>query len=364
MASAVPSSQARILIVRLSALGDVINTLPTLDVLRRAWPRAHIGFAVEDRNQDVIVGHPGLNRVHVLQRKRMSGLLARPTQWLELRREVARYVAELRAERYEIALDLQGNFKGGLHSLVCGAPRRVGFARGFCKEWNYLFTNEHVTPHGAGEQVHRVQKFLAQAEHLGAAVGAPRFRLPELALSRERVTQFLRESALGEFVVLHPGASIAGARKRWPAERFGALAARIRDELKLACVVSWGPGERELAQQVVAHSDGAAHLALATTSVLDLAALLAEARLFVGGDTGPTHLARAVSAPTLALFGPTDPRTYGGSDPRSRILLRGEPGAARMEAISVDDTFAAARELLESFAPHQGASVRLRAALQ
>ncbi len=364
MAAAVLSSQARILVVRLSALGDVINTLPTVDALRSSWPRAHIGYAVEERNKDVIVGHPALDRVHVLERKRLRAALAAPTRWLELRRELARFVGELRAERYEVALDLQGNLKGALQTLACGAPRRVGFARGFCKELNHLFTNEHVTPPGATEKLHRVEKFLAQAAHLGAAVDAPRFRLPDFSSSRARVAQFLREEKLGEFVVLHPGASGKGALKRWPAERFGELAARIRAESKLASVVTWGPSERDLAHQVVAHSGGAARLSLATSSVLDLAALIGAARLFVGGDTGPMHLASAVSTPTVAMFGPKDPRTYGPFNARSRVVLRGEPGAARMQDISVEDALTAVRELLAALESPSDTSVWTSAALQ
>lgn len=364
MDSNATSGEPRILLIRSSALGDVINTLPTLEAVRAGWPRAHIGFAVEERNKDVIVGHPSLDRVHVLERKRMRALLASPARWPELRRELARFVGELRAERYEIALDLQGNFKGALQSMACGAPRRVGFARGFCKEFNHLFSNERVTPPGATEKLHRVRKFLAQAAHLGLAVDSPGYRLPDLSASRARVESFLREQGLDAFVVLHPGASGKGAHKRWPAERFGQLAARLRTELKLESVVTWGPSERELARQVVEHSGGAARAALATTSVLDLAALISAARLFVGGDTGPMHLASAVATPSVALFGPKDPQTYGPFHARSRVVLRGEPGAASMESIAVEDAFAAVRELIQTLEPPLDASARTARALQ
>jgi lipopolysaccharide heptosyltransferase I len=337
---------ARILLVRLSALGDVINTLPTLEALRRAFPAAHLGYAVEERNRDVIVGHPALDRVHVLERKRWRARLASPSQWLELRRDAARFVAELRAERYDAVLDLQGNFKGALHALACGAPRRIGFARGFCKELNFLASNEHVTPPGATEKVHRVLKFLALAEHLGASASEPRFRLPDLAAARERMGRALGEARVVEYAALHPGASGKGALKRWPPERFGALAERLERECGLASLVTWGPGERELAESVVAASGGRARLAPATGSVLDLAALLERARLFVGGDTGPMHLASAVSTPSVALFGPKDPRTYGPFHARRRVVAHGEPGAGRMEDISVEAALEACRALL------------------
>lgn len=357
-------ARARVLVIRLSALGDVVNTLPTLEALRRGLPQAHIGFAVEDRAKDLLVGHPSVDRVHVLERKRLSALLARPSQWAAARRELAAFVRELRAERYEIALDLQGNFKGALHALCCGAPRRIGFARGHCKELNHLFSNEHVAPPGGTEKAHRVAKFLAQAAHLGVSVEAPSYRLPDLSESRSRLVAFLTEQRVGEFVALHPGASGKGALKRWPAERFGELAARIESELCLTPLVTWGPGEQPLAERVVAASRGAARLAPATKSVLDLAAVLARARLFVGGDTGPLHLASAVSTPSVALFGPKDPRTYGPFHARHRVVLRGTPGAASMEAISVDDAFAATAELSAELGPAPGASDGACRALQ
>lgn len=364
MATAPLHDGARVLVIRLSALGDVVNTLPTLEALRRGLPTAHLGFAVEDRAKDLLVGHPSVDRVHVLERKRIRALFASPTGWPAARRELARFVRELRAERYEIALDLQGNFKGALHSLSSGAPRRVGFARGHCKELNHLFSNEHVVPPGATEKVHRVRKFLAQAAHLGLSVEPPCFRLPDLSASQARLSVVLAEQGVEEFVALHPGASGKGALKRWPAERFGELAARIAAEFQLVPLVTWGPGERPLAERVVAASNGAARLAPATSSVLDLAAVLSRARLFVGGDTGPLHLASAVSTASVALFGPKDPRTYGPFHAPNRVVLRGVPGHASMEAISVDDAAAAVRELLAELAAPLAPSADHRPALQ
>jgi heptosyltransferase-1 len=343
-----PPDQARprILFIRLSALGDVVNTLPALEALRRGFPHAHIGFAVEDRAKDLIVGHPSVDRVHVLERKRWRAMLRAPTQWLAARRELAGFVRELRAERYGIALDFQGNFKGALHSLFSSAPRRIGFARGFDREWSHLVSTEHVTPTAAGQTQHRVHKFLALAAHLGAPVDRPSYRLPDLGASKARVADFRRAAQVGEYVALHPGASGRGALKMWPAPRFGELAARIAHETGLRPVVTWGPGERPLAESVVAASGGAAVLALATTSVLDLAALVAGARLFVGCDSGPLHLASAVSTPSVALFGPKDPRTYGPFHPRNRVVAHGEPGRGSMDAISVEDAFSAVSSLL------------------
>ncbi len=346
MPTPTPEARPRILFIRLSALGDVVNTLPALEALRRGFPQAFIGFAVEDRAKDLIVGHPSVDRVHVLERKRWRTMLRSPSKWLAARRELAGFVRELRAERYGIALDFQGNFKGALHAVFSSAPRRVGFARGFNKELNHLFSNERVRPSSATERQHRVHKFLALAGYLGAPVDRASYRLPDLGASSARVAEFRRAANVGEYAALHPGASGRGALKKWPAERFGELAARIARECGLRPVITWGPGEQALAESVVAASGGSALLALQTTSVLDLAALIAGARIFVGCDSGPLHLASAVSTPSVALFGPKDPRTYGPFHARSRVVFHGEPGQGRMEDIPVDQAFSAVISLL------------------
>src|SRR4051794_36870517 len=141
------SAPPRVLMVRLSAIGDVVNTLPALTLLRGALPDAFLGFAVEDRARDVIVGHPMLDRVHVFPRRRWRALLRSgdPRSWIALGREVRAYAAELRSQRYEVVLDEQSNLKGAAHALASGAPRRVGFARGHDYELNHLLSTEQVT---------------------------------------------------------------------------------------------------------------------------------------------------------------------------------------------------------------------------
>ena len=340
------SDAPRILFIRLSAVGDVINTLPALEALRRGLPDAFIGYVVEDRAHDLISNHPSVDRVHLYRRRRWARYLHQPIHWWEGLSEFSAYCREIRRENYTIALDFQGNLKGAMHGLFSGARRRIGFSRGHCKENNYFFNNEHVTPPGGTEKINRVEKFLSLAAHVGVPITSAGYRLPETRDGRARVDAFLADQRLKDYAVIHPGTSDFGALKRWMPERFAALAERIAQSTPLKPVISWGPGERPLAEEIVAGSRGAAVLAMETKNILDLAELIRSARLYVGCDSGPLHLSSAVSTPSVALFGPKDPRTYGPYNPHHRVVLKGELGQGSMDAITVDDAFAAVQDLL------------------
>ncbi|MEW6269903.1 MAG: glycosyltransferase family 9 protein [Thermodesulfobacteriota bacterium] len=335
----------RVLVVRLSAIGDVVNTLPAVTLLRRALPDALIGFAVEDRAKDVIVGHPLIDRVHVFPRRRWRALLRRPDPrgWLQLAREVRAYAREIRGERYDVVLDEQSNLKGAVHALASGAPRRIGFARGFDYELNHLLSTEQVTPPAA--RLHRVDKFVSLLGALGIDGDAREYVLPRDAAAAERVAKCLTEAGLEakHFVVLHPGTSDHGADKRWPVERFAALARLVDERLGRPVVVTWGPGEEELARRVAALSGGAAQIAPRTASLLELVELIRRAAVFVSADTGPMHLAAAAGVPCVALFGPKDPVVYGPYGAGHVVVRPAQDGQGGppMLRIAPQDVFAA-----------------------
>jgi heptosyltransferase I len=341
----VGSAPKRVLCIRLSAVGDVINTLPALEALRRGRPDAFIGFVVEDRAHDLITNHPSVDRVHLYRRKRWARWLRQPAHWGKLYEEFSTFLWEIRREKYDVALNFQSNLKGALHAVLSGAPTRVGFSKGHSKESSHLLANLLVTPPG-GETINRVQKFLSMASVAGAAPAGAEYKLPPTRDAVSRVDAWLAGEDLGDFVAIHPGTSDFGALKRWPPERFGAVAAG----LGLPCVITWGPGEKPLAEAVAAASGGRARVAMETRSILELAELIRRARLYVGCDSGPLHLSSAVGTPSVALFGPKDPRTYGPYNPRHRVVLKGELGRASMEAIAVEDVLAAVADLRKELA--------------
>lgn len=356
-----PSRPSRILIVRLSALGDVVHALPLLDALRTAHPRAHIGWLVEEKAASLLADHPQLDRVWVVPRWEATDLLRRRRPGAALG-VLARFVRELRAARYELTIDVQSNGRSSALARLSGARRRIGFSRAWAKEWGAWLATDRVEP--SDPRLHKVARNLELLRPLGVDTrdARPRLPLPEAARARARQ----QTASLGRpRVALHPGVSGFGAIKQWEPGRFARTAKRLADERGASCLVTWGPGERELAERVVAASEGAARLAEPTASILELAALYTACDLVVGGDTGPVHLAAALGVPVLGLYGPKDPEVYGPWDGpsgrRARAVRRPvhcSPCRLRvctnvicMPAIGVDDVVDAAREALAAPRP-------------
>ncbi|MBU6293442.1 MAG: glycosyltransferase family 9 protein [Planctomycetes bacterium] len=333
----------RVLLVRLSAVGDVVNVLPSVGLVRAALPDAHLAFAVEDRAADLVRDHPLLDEAIVFPRRRWREALASgiPARIREAAAEASAYRRGLRDRRFDVSLDFQGNLKGAMHAWASRAPRRIGFAPGHDREMSWLFANERVVP--PADRPHRVEKFASLAAALGASDGPLEFRLPESTEVRRRVDRALAEARVAPgFVCLHPGTSGRGEAKRWPAARFGELAARLRAERDVAVLVTRGPGEEALAREVERASGGVARLAPATGSLLDLAEVLRRASLFVSGDTGPMHLAAACGTRCVALFGPKDPAVYRpwGS---GHVVLRGPGRSGRPPAMDEIEVAAVVR---------------------
>jgi heptosyltransferase I len=305
---AVPAS--RVLLTRLSALGDVVHCLPALAAVRAALPDAEIGWLVEDRHAEILAGHPQIDRLFVFHRR--DGAVGAA---IDVRRE-------LRAWRPDVAVDLQGNLRSAVLTWLSGAPRRIGLPRGEAREGAHRFATETVPPGPPRE--HRVDRALRLVAALGATSPAtpvpPVIRADAVAAVRGALAAM--RVAPGAYALLVPGTSDFGAFKRWPPARFGALASRIAAERGLPSLVAFGPGQRNLALLAVAASEGHARLAPETAGLQQLLALLADAALVVGADSGPVALADAIGVPTVALFGPKDPLVYAPRAPRTRVVWK------------------------------------------
>jgi ADP-heptose:LPS heptosyltransferase len=294
------------LVVRLSALGDVLRVLPGVRILRRALPRARIAWAVDERCAVAIAGHPDLDDVIALPRAAWRAMLVAPTRWAELGRSTAAFGRRLRAVPVGLALDFHGNLRSGVLARWSGAPVRLGHAGHQQKEGNRWFTT-HRCP-ARDRRTSRVERNLALVRALGIDPGElPALDLPLVAAGRPEAERVLAELGLAQrsLAIVNPGASRAQAYKAPPAPLLGAACEPVAAAGTVPVVV-WGPGERSMADAVVEAARGAARLAPAT-DLAALAALLARARLFVGGDSGPLHLACAVGCPVLGVYGPTDP---------------------------------------------------------
>ncbi len=307
----------KICIVRLGGLGDIINTLPALDALRAAYPAAHIAWLVETPWADILPRPPRLNQIITVPKKHWLAKLRNLSDAFSLPAEVVGFAQELRAKKFDLAIDFHGNLRSGVVTRLTGAHDRAGFARGLCKEFNYLFTNRRCAV--GGGRIHRIDRALALARAAGAApvTGVPRLDLPPGAADFARRVFDERGLATHPVVAVHPGTSRFGAYKRWPADRYREII-RLLEQRGYASLVTWGPGERDLA--LTAASGTNAVIAPETRSVVELASLLSLCDAFIGADTGPALLAAAVDTPPVVIFGPKDPAIYAPRHPRTRVV--------------------------------------------
>ncbi|MEQ8787986.1 MAG: glycosyltransferase family 9 protein [Pirellulaceae bacterium] len=285
----------RILICRLSHIGDCLLTLPMVNALRANYADAFIAWIVEKPSDQLLRDHGAVDHLIVVRRG-----------WLKSWQEVRRVRDELRSLDFDIALDPQGLTKSAVCGWLSGARRRIGFTRGIAREAAPWLDNEHVQT----GRTHLVEKSLDLLVPLGVDRAKPTFDMPTYQQARRSIDAFLAQSHLGcDFAVVNPGAGWPS--KQWPAERFGFVAQRLGQSQRLPSVVVWaGEQERALAETVVARSGGHAILA-PPTSLTELAELCRSARLFLSSDSGPLHLAAALGTPCVGLYGPTRPADCG-----------------------------------------------------
>ncbi|MBS1810391.1 MAG: glycosyltransferase family 9 protein [Acidobacteria bacterium] len=300
----------RILIVKLGAIGDVVHTLPALAVLRRALPEAHLAWVVERGGAAKLLrDNPAIDELIEVDtrgwRKDLFGS--------ETRAAIGSALQKLRG--FEIALDFQGLLKSGMIAWLSRAPRRIGFAREALREpaSAYLLTEQVA----ADDDDHIIKKNLSLVSHLGFDVTGD-YEFP-LGLSPEDEQFAEQQTADGPVAIINPGGG--WPTKLWNVEGFAAIADRLWDRYRWRSVVTYGPGEESLAQSVVDVSQTGAVKMLDST-LKQFFALAKKANLFVGGDTGPMHLAAAAGTPIVAIFGPTPARRNGPFDQADVIVER------------------------------------------
>lgn len=356
----------RILVARLGSMGDIIHTLPAVATLRACLPDAVIGWAVEQRwtsllSTDAAIEAPRSNAkplvdlVHVVDTLAWRSALLSDETWREIRNSLG----ELRSVSYDVAIDFQGAWKSAIVAQLSRAPRRIGFLQPREKPATLFYT--HAI---AATGMHIVERNTSLIENLcgtnfggtgfATVISTPTFPLPLDSAAEKTVDDQLHQLGIHSFALINPGAGWGA--KCWPAERYAEVARALAVH-GLRAVVNFGPGEEHLARDVerLVNNAGAATATALSPSLAELIALCRRARLCVGGDTGPVHLAAALGVPAVALYGPTDPARTGpvGSaaivlrSPVSRTTLSHdrEPDVGLLE-ISAADVISAARHLL------------------
>ena len=341
------SRTPRIAIIKLSSLGDVVHALPVASALRRAVPGAHLTWVVEAREYAILRDHPDLDAVVPVDTRLWRRLIWSPAGARQVLGKVGRLRARIRRASFDVALDLQGLIKSGLLTAYTGAPVRIGFSAGRCRErLNALFTNRHVTPPPSARHV--VEQYLALLAPLGIEPGPAEFHVPVPASSERRIEEFLVKEGLkpgDRLVAINPGAG--RPQKRWAVARFADLAERLATEAGARLLLLWGPDEAHMAREISLALPGHSALLAPPTDLGELTALLKRCRLMIANDTGPLHLAAALGTPSLGLYGPTRAERNGPYGSRCRGLQ--SPDGA-MAGLEVGEVFEAARGMLEGAA--------------
>jgi len=362
-----------LLVVRLSAMGDIIHTMPAAAAMRQAFPHATIGWLIEERWAELLCTlryprsgrrspeRPLVDRIHTvnLSEWRRSLFSVSTVQ------QMAVALSELRGVQYDVAIDFQGALRSALLARWSGAPIIYGDAQPRENTASMFYTRQvettgrHVVEQAldlacavegrAGRTMER------QASSPGAESGeippvqrAPDVEFPQDPDAEKKITALTDD--MPHLAILNPGAGWGA--KQWPAERYSEVARQLAQD-GVCSVVNFGPGEDELAAAVEAESQGTARRI--SCSIAELIALTRRASLMIGGDTGPTHLAAALKVPVVAIFGPTNPARNGPFGTRSIVLRsassltdharRPEPDQGLLE-ITVGEVVAAARKLL------------------
>ncbi len=349
-----PKLPSRILIIKLSALGDIVQTLPVLTAFKEEWPDCRIDWITGEVGAGLLEGHPLLERILIYPRRRLGQLARSPLSWPKLARELGKLRHMLHARNYSMAIDFQGLFKSGLIALLSGAEIRAGFDQG--REMSHLFLNKKLPPYDPDR--HAVLRYMDLAKALGGREMEPQFCLPVSQGHVEKATKLLAEAGIepDKFIVLIPGT--VWPTKRWFTRSFAELARSVYEELGLKSVVVGASTDKNLGKEIESGSKGVAKDLTGQTDLKTLSALFKLAVTAVSVDTGPMHLAAAAGLPVVAIFGPTAPWRTGPFGKEHKVLQKNmdcSPCFKRscshrscMRAVSPQEVLVAVKELCKA----------------
>jgi lipopolysaccharide heptosyltransferase II len=297
----------RILIIRLSAIGDVLRVLPALQVLKKNFPASYIAWAVEEQARDILEAHPQIDEVIIFPKNSLRRKLASLQDAGAGLREFFSFIGEVRKKRFDMVIDFHGLFKSGIISFLSGAPERIGFALGDSREGNFLFNNRRF-PLDA-KRVSRIDRNLTLLKKMGLDTThtPPAIHVPEA--DREFVRKFLRQQHIDHrrpVIAIHPGTSPSTPYKRWEPYRYAVVADQAIAANAAQIIFTWAGQELDIVREITGMMKYRAIVAPELSNLCQLAEIFKHCDLYLGSDTGPMHLASFVGIPVVAIFGPTD----------------------------------------------------------
>jgi len=337
-----------ILIIKLSAIGDVIHTLPALDALHHRFPESNITWVVEEKASDIIKDHPYLKKVIVSQRKRWLKNVKRPSLWSNTLKEILSFIRELRSQEYDVVVDFQGLLKSAILVFFSRGKRKIGYSK--TREMSSFFLNERIPPYPLGR--HAVERNIGLVRYLGAQLDKITFPIFIGEKDRKKVELFLSAHRLNKskpLIAIHPQA--AWVTKRWEPLKMAKLSDRLIENYDAQIIFAGGRNDYSSIENILSLMNCTAVNASGKTSLKQLAYLLSLSNLMITTDSGPMHIASAMGTPIVVLFGPTAPWKTGPYC-NSAIIIRKElpcspcfkrrcESRACMEEISVEEVMKA-----------------------
>lgn len=305
----------RVLFVKLGAIGDIVHTLPALAAVRENVPGAEISWVAERRSAEILRGNRLIDNLIEVDTRSIRE--TKPVD--EFFNEIRKQAAELRKRRYDVAIDFQGLLKSAMIAKLSRAKRRAGFSKAGLREpSSRIFLNETVK---VPPRISVIEKNLQLASAvLGFEKPSGGYEFPIFTDAEHRLeADEIAARAGGRFALLNPAGG--WVTKLWHAEKYGELADRLWGEKGLASIIATGPAETELAERVLVNSKSGKTIAV-QPSLKDFYELAKRADVYVGGDTGPTHLAVAAGAPVVGIFGPTEWWRNGSPNPDDICIER------------------------------------------
>ncbi len=302
-----------ILIVKLSAIGDVIHTLPALNAIRKHYPKAHITWLVEEAAYPLVANHPALDRVLLSKRKRWVTDLAF--------REIAGFIRQLRDTRYDIIIDFQSLLKSGVPVALARGKRKIGFDKGMeHAESSHIFFNERIPP--VSMELHAMLRYMRLLAPLEIESDHIEYRLPVQDIDRSRATSLLAQTT-SHFPLPTPHSPLPSSHliainpvakwdtKLWQNEKFAQLADLLIDKHQASVFFTGASEDFKIIEDIQSKMTHTSLNFAGKTSLMELAALYEKADVLISTDTGPMHLGAAIGIPVVALFGPTAPWRTG-----------------------------------------------------
>jgi len=329
-----------------------------VNALKKHFPFSHVTWVAEEPSVNLLGSQPGIDEVILFPRKRWVRGIKSIRGIRKTLQEVIGFISALRKQKFDVVLDFHGILKSGILSYLSGAPKRIGFDRKTSKEGNFLFSNVRVSLPQERLSRHDRNCALLKGMELDVRAVRPGLRVPPE--DRDYVDSFFRKlpAVLKKpLIAIHPGTSPKTAYKRWMPERYSRLADRLVRELEASIIFTWGPAELKWVEGIQNDMKEASILGPRTETLTQLGEIFRRCDLYIGGDTGPMHIAAFVDVPVVVIYGPTDPivnEPFGG-----HLKVRKEIGCNPcrnrnckevkcLEAVTVDDVFEGAEAMLSA----------------